>query len=314
MFTQHLSQQLGIQKYFLCTALIFCSARSGHGQGCSDAGVCSVNGLHSGSSSTSSWQFSFSQSLGWASTNGSSTFIFTNAIESSIRIHPKFSVAAKLPFQWATGDLATVGDWGSVTVSGSYILLEQPFKKIVLIAGSVLPLNNSNISKNGRSLPMEYQSSLGTRDVLIGISYSFNPWTLSIGFQRPTNRNENGFLRTDWVDTPSAQNYFDSNQLKRGNDLTLRAEKRIEWKKSTLFLSILPVLRLQKDEIIVNNNSVPLAGSNQLTINMNVSWESSLGQRWKIRLTEGNPILWRKTRADGLTRVFVLTGSLLYSF
>ncbi len=297
----------------LSVILALVSGGSALAQGCSDAGICSVNGLHSGSHHFSR-NIALSESVGWASVRGSSVFIFTTQLETSLKVTPWLAASAKLPYQLAIGDLGHTSGVGSATLSASVTLRDTPAGRFILLGGFIIPTNKSDLSTMGRSLPMEYQTSQGVREVLMGFSYNFFRWSVSGGFQHPLGRNENGFLHERWIGNENASNYFESAGLKRGNDLTVRVERKFLLKNAVLYISMLPIYRLQKDEIIKNDNRVQLSGSDQLTINVNVTWEASLTERLKIRLTEGNPVLWRPTRADGLTRVFVLSGALVYSF
>ncbi len=293
--------------------LLTLSIETACAQGCSDAGICSINGLHSGGPGFSR-NVTLAESIGWASTHGSSVFVLTTQLETNIPVTAKLFTSMKLPYQVAIGDLGHTSGVGSITVSTTATVWERPARKLILLGGFIIPTNKSNLTEDGRSLPMEYQTSQGVFELLSGFSYSFSNWSISGGFQHPLGRNENDFLHDRWVGNENAANYFESARLKRGNDLTIRVERMILLKNSVLYVSALPIYRLQKDEIVINERTLPLSGSGGLTVNINVTWEATLTDRMKLRLTEGNPVFWRQTRADGLTRVIVITGALVYSF
>jgi len=94
--------------------------------------------------------------------------------------------------------------------------------------------------------------------------------------------------------------------------LIIRIEKRYDLPRSTIYAGVLPIIRLQKDEIIKNDEVVRLSGSQGLTFNLNFTLEKNLSKRLNFRLAVGGPLIWRKTRADGLTRALVVTPALLY--
>ena len=93
----------------------------------------------------------------------------------------------------------------------------------------------------------------------------------------------------------------------------VRAERRFEKGHRTLTVGLLPFLRLQKDEIMdENNQTVLIDGSNQLTVNLNIGYAYALNENVSVRLRYANPIVFRKSRPDGLTRYFVFYGGLTF--
>ncbi len=121
------------------------------------------------------------------------------------------------------------------------------------------------------------------------------------------NRNKNGFLHNAWPEESRATDYFESNRLKRGDDLILRISRSFPKGRRTIVVGVLPIYRLQKDEIIRNGQVEKLAGSDQLTLNLNFDYLYQLTNRLNFRFSYANPVIWRDTRADGLTRPVVIT-------
>jgi len=289
-----------------------------YGQGCSDAGVCSIGGMGSGlSGSDFSSTIIFSHSFGIASTSegpdGTSNFtlIQKTQLEGRFKIFNRSYLYAKIPFQFATGDLGNAAAIGDIALSFSQEFTIAEHRALITVGG-IIPTNDSDLSEGGRDLPMDYQSSLGSYDLIIGGSYFLENWQFAVGYQHPFNRNGNGFLYSLWTDNDDALRYFESNQLKRGDDLIIRIEKRFDLPRSTIYAGVLPIIRLQKDEIIKNDEVVRLSGSQGLTFNLNFTLEKNLSKRLNFRLAVGGPLIWRKTRADGLTRALVVTPALLY--
>ena len=113
-----------------------------------------------------------------------------------------------------------------------------------------------------------------------------------------------------WPDDPEAQEYFESSGLKRGDDLAIRVEKRFEKQRFNLFVGMLGLYRIEKDEIIKEDSEIKLSRSSAPTININGTLLYHLSPKINLKATYGNPIVWRKSRADGLERVFSFTTSI----
>jgi hypothetical protein len=279
------------------------------GQGCSDAGVCSIGGMNSGlSGNVFKSTLVFSHSFGIAE---NFTLVQKTQLEGRFEIFNKSYINARIPFQFSTGNLGNSGSIGDIALSFSQEFAIAEHRAMITLGG-IVPTNDSDISEGGRDLPMDYQSSLGSYDLIIGGSYFFKTWQISIGYQHPLNRNKNGFLHSQWLDNEDALDYFESNQLKRGDDLILRIEKRYDRPRSTIYIGVLPIVRLQKDEIIKNGSVVKLMGSSGLTFNLNFTMQKSLSDRLNFRLGVGGPLIFRETRADGLTRALVVSLGLYY--
>jgi hypothetical protein len=299
---------------YLFLFLVYISGTS-YAQGCSDAGVCSIGNLGSGDhGSTAKHRISVSETFGLSDTKGELTYIFSSGLESSFQIFPGTNIAFKISHQIATGKLATTTGFGNIIGSVSQTLYRKPGVEASINIGTAIPSNKSNLRKDGRGLPMEYQSSLGSYEILGGFNLVIRDWKFSLGYQHPFQRNENEFLHSDWLENSHAQNYFESNQLKRGDDLFLRIEKAFQLKNSKIYVGMLPIFRIEEDEIIKNGEPMPLNGSNQLTLNVNFTYERKIRDDLNLQLLIGNPVIAREIRADGLTRVVVLAVSISYNF
>jgi hypothetical protein len=95
----------------------------------------------------------------------------------------------------------------------------------------------------------------------------------------------------------------------KGDDLIFRVGGRFTFDRSNLYVGILPIFRLQEDEIIKEDQIVALEGSGGLTLNLNLRWVRPITDRTDFMLIYGNPVVWRQVRADGLTRVVVVTAA-----
>jgi len=283
-------------------------------QGCSDAGLCTIGDLKSGGGNDSAKsKITLAETFGLADPIA---LIQITQLEFQHNLTPSTSLFLKIPFQVSYGDLGIIGGTGDFTTSVSQVVYKRSDKKLLLMAGTVIPTNNSDLKIGNRTLPMQYQSSLGTYDLILGSIYSYKKWRFMIGYQHPFNSNDNGFLFSKWKDNKNAQNtaYFESNNFNRGDDFIIRIERKFKLKSSTIFVSALPIQRLQKDEITKNGEIIKLKGSDELTLNLNFMWVKPISKKLAFTFVYGSPIIWRKTRADGLTRPVVITTSLSWKY
>jgi len=85
---------------------------------------------------------------------------------------------------------------GISTFGISDIFLNIKYKaseKTNLILGAKIPLTNANKSQNQLTLPMDYQASLGTFDLILGMGYRFKKIQWVIAIQQPLTQNNNTF-------------------------------------------------------------------------------------------------------------------------
>lgn len=216
----------------------------------------------------------------------------------------------KLPYTVVVGDLATTNDIGDISLSISKRLHSSEGNNLIFTLGSRLLTNNADKSKGGRPLPMPFQTSLGTNDLLLGLTANRQDWQFSIGYQHPFGRNKNQFLRSAWPDNEEAQEYFESRELKRGDDVAIRVEKRFRKNRFDIYAGVLGLYRIEKDRIMKEGSDIKLSRSSAPTININGTLLYHLSPKINLKATYGNPIVWRKSRADGLERVFSFTSSI----
>ncbi|MFB6306618.1 MAG: hypothetical protein ABEH43_06470 [Flavobacteriales bacterium] len=223
-------------------------------------------------------------------------------------------IGFKSPFRYITVDLGTNSGIGDLSINVSYFF-EQKNSKWMITGGAKIPTGNANDKEGGKPLPMPYQTTLGTFDLLAGIGFWKGAWQFSLGYQKVLGNNENGFLHSSWGGNEDAEGYFESKVLGRGDDIIARVEK--SWKKEsyTIHFGVVGMWRLHKDDY-VNEEGIrrDYKDSNTPTININFTYLRSLSENWQFRFNWGNPVVWRPERPDGLTRPFVLTLGLGYKF
>ncbi|MBI2269763.1 MAG: hypothetical protein HYU69_05325 [Bacteroidetes bacterium] len=244
------------------------------------------------------------------------TSILTNQLEANAGFFKhKLFTQIKLPFVFINGKLGSVSGPGDITASVSFLVYNNLISNLSLVGGIKFPLNNSNFSKNNLPLPMVYQTSLGTTDALIGAKYSFKKWELTFGYQHSFNANKNEYLHLPLIINNSNYNdYFESNKLKRADDGIVRVNRKFLVKKLNLNAGLLLIYHMANDNIInAKGEEDQAVGSKGLTLNLNFSGIIPVSKKIDLVFIFANPVIVRKSRPDGLTRVFVLIAGIKYN-
>ena len=303
------------------TLLIF-NCKNLKSQGCSDAGFCSMGTLNQKANKDSvkinSVNVIFSYGIGEQSTT-----IIQTIPELNLSLFPNNSIQLRLPYFFISGNLGNNNGIGDFSFSITQSLLTSEIIKLNVTLGTKIAtgfsndfLPTDNISIENLSLPMPYQTSLATNDMILGASLDYRQWKFSTGYQHVlTNKNKNGFLRSKWNNNYDAQKYFESNLLDRGNDALLRIERIFPVKKISVTAGLLGIIRLQNDKITsLQNESIDVEGSNGLTLNLTGSAQYSFSNHAGLNISFGTPIKVRKVRPDGLTRSLVINAAFKYNF
>ena len=158
---------------------------------------------------------------------------------------------------------------------------------------------------SGNPLPMVYQPSLGTTDILIGARWNYRGWNASLGYQQPIAQdNDNGFLQSLW-DEESAGSYHDSRQLERQSDLVARIEKRFVYGGFGITGGLVPIYHLGQDSYVNKNEErVDIEGSERLTLNLAVSADYNLNELVYFTAFFGSPLVTRDVQPAGLARKY----------
>lgn len=305
-----------MHKLYLILVLTFSlTTNRAFAQGCSDAGLCTVHSLKPTNLDSLAFALSKHHSLLAGVSYGrgdNNTAIINGQLEYSAEINRKLTFSGKVNYQRVSGNLGTVNGLSDITLSTALAAT----RKISLTAGFKIPLNDGNKKDaNGNSLPMVYQTSLGTFDFITGFTLRLGKFPLIIAYQRPLTQNNNQFLTTNYAPTADEQQFVSTNKFIRSEDLMLRTSYEFMVLQESLRIipAILPIWHLQNDKFTdASGQQKEIAGSKGLTFNLNLFLQYSLNERSKLELNTGFPIVARQSRPDGLTRKFVL--SLEYRF
>lgn len=283
-------------------------------QGCSDAGFCTIGALKQhGTTANQGQRLTLLLPVGLGDER---VFVFTPGLQYDNQLAARWAIQAKLTGNYASGNLGSVSGLGDVFLSGTFSLPTKAKWTTALTLGTKIPLNQSNLKADGRSLPMQYQSSLGTVDLITGLSVSTNNWQFSAGWQQPlTGANANTFL--PGLDTRlEAPAYPPSNQFNRKADVLARAAYTLVIKsRFSLNGGLLGIYHLGEDTYLdAANKSLPISGSSGLTLNATLAGWWTVHPKMRIGFTAGTPLIVREVRPDGLTRSIVFAPEITWLF
>ena len=285
--------------------------------GCSDAGFCTIGNLKqlSADSIQQGQKITMLLPIGQGDDN---VFIFTPGIQYDNQLSKRWAIQAKLTANYAEGNLGNASGLGDIYLSGTQAFHSEGRWKTSLTLGTKLPLNLGNLKEDGKSLPMQYQSSLGTIDMIIGLSITNTSWQFSAGWQQPLSGiNRNNFLPVDWS-MSEANNYPPSNDFNRKGDALLRAAYMLKiMEKLSFNVGLLGIYHLVEDTYIdaaKSNQPILIKGSRGLTLNATVAGFWKVGNKLSIGFSAGKPLVNRDVRPDGLTRSFVFAPEFRLNF
>lgn len=289
-------------------------------QGCSDAGFCTMGAMKPDQPFNKKVQLKL-RSMEISFYRGTTTLtpiIYVATADMNFSLTSRTSFQVKLPYQMVKGRLANTSGLGDISLCVTRNLFTSEKFDINLSVGGKIPTNASDKSTNDLPLPMYYQTSLGTYDLITGISLISKQWLFATGIQHPFNKNNNQFLWKDWEGTDEEayiNRYNQAKELKRGTDVMLRVERNWRLSRFNFSLGALPIYRINRDEItnpagsrIKPDKAYGLALSGIFTAGYKFNVRSG------VKLLLGRKIVQRETNPDGLTRHFVSTISYVYRF
>jgi len=297
-------------------AMVFSNELSA--QGCSDAGFCTIGNIQSSVKDSSKWS---KHTIHLFMSNGigdEGVYVYTPSVQYEVNIHSAWSFQSKWTVNYASGNLGTIAGLGDLFLSSTYLLNPTKRTQHSISLGAKIPLNDGNLKVNGKALPMQYQSSLGTFDLIVGYNIKYKRWSANAAWQQPlSNHNGNTFLPSVW-NSEEANKYAPSNHFNRKGDVLARVGYQLVYNKKWKWLaSVLSIYHLGEDtylDPLVNNIPIKIAGSKGLTLNVTYVLSYPFNKWMSIGISGGMPIIVRKVRPDGLTRSFVITPDILFHF
>lgn len=275
-------------------------------QGCSDAGVCSIgNSFDKENTSKNLIEAGSIYGAGEADVTYLSSYVTY-----SRTFNEKWALSAKFTYSIADGSFGTRGQFGDAYLISNYQFAEKDKKQWSILTGFKFPFTTSNAKINGYSLPLDYQASLGTFDLILATNYNYAQWDFNLGIQIPVfNNNKNSYF----AEYSGTDDFPSTNLFERKSDALFRTtytyqtpNKKLTFKPNVLFL-----YHLGEDsyENIFSQRET-IKGSDGLTINGNLITSYSLNSKSSLELSLATPFVVRDIRPDGLTRAF--TAGLTY--
>lgn len=306
-----------------------------YGQGCSDAGFCTMGAMKPDQPynkriavKLQSAEISF-----YRGTTTLTPIIYVATADLNFSIKGKNTFQVKLPYQAVQGRLANTQGMGDISLCFTRNVYRSDKFSLNLSFGGKIPTNHSDKTVKAPTgederwpLPMYYQTSLGTYDLISGISLINRKWLIATGIQVPLNHNRNQFVWSSWAEAESglkayADEYNQAKELKRGTDVMLRIERNFRFSKFNLSAGILPIYRITRDKFIKSGTEkdspeVPVKPSEAhgLACSLIATAGYNFDVRSGVRLLVGHKIVQRKTNPDGLTRELVSSITYIYRF
>ncbi len=313
--------------YGLTVALLFFGSEI-RAQGDSDPGMSTIGALRSGSVQTmgeflyESEKTQLQISHGMA--NGERGLVIQNPrLGMRIPLLENGYLDWRLQIQAVYGELADIAGLGDILLAYTYRIppLESPLTW-QFTGGFKLPTGNgTQTDGKNRPLPMAYQSSWGTTDLILGINMWVQSFfSLSLGYQQPLIQYNDNLYTGFSVDNEilySGKDYPLSRRLYRHGDLMARAEGHYSGKRAGFSAGPLLFYHLGDDLYEhVNGRMVALEGSKGFSLNLSGNLFVRFGRygSWKLDLSGGLPITTRDLHPDGSARSWMLIPGLTYFF
>ncbi len=321
---------MNIKLTLLLTLMLLTTYQVTLGQGCSDAGFCTMGAMKPDQAFNKKVEFKL-RSLELSYYQGTTTIspiIRVVNADISLGITKKTGFQIKLPYQFVTGNFGNTASIGDISLAVTHNFLTSEKFDVNATFGVKIPSNKSNLASDGSKVPgtegaeypMYYQTSLGSFDIVFGGSVISKHWMLAIGYQQALTANENRYDSAQWMQeypSPSyVQEYPESTLLKRGTDIMLRAEYNFRFVKYNFTIGLLPIFRVKKDQIFddTTGSYYKLDGTTGLALSALGGFGYNLNVNNTLKLTYGVKLKQRDVNPDGLTRTTVLIIAYLFRF
>jgi len=305
---------------FVLTVVLQLTSRA---QGCSDAGFCTMGAMKPDQPFNKKIELKL-RSMEISFYRGTTTLtpiVYVATADMSFSLNNKTSFQIKLPYQAVHGRLANTSGMGDISLCLTRNLRSTDRFDVNFSLGAKIPSNKSDKSIDNRPLPMYYQTSLGTYDVISGLSVINRKWLFATGIQMPLNKNNNQFLWGRWKGSNEDQSYIEryakANQLKRGTDVMLRVERNFRFSRVNMSLGLLPIYRIARDKISKADGTPDptyTKDAHGLALSGIATFGYSFNVKTGIKFLVGHKIVQRQVNPDGLTRELVTTASYFYRF
>lgn len=288
---------------FVATALYALSVNISYGQGCSDAGFCTINSFKPNSTDSTEVLNNQLKIGAFYGSADNSISVYGGYFEYNRQFNEKFGLDAKLTTIAQSGNGISIFGLSDVFVNTNY----KANERLKFTLGAKIPLSIANKTNDNLPLPMDYQASLGTFDLIFGIGYVIKKIQFVAAIQQPLTQNDNQFIATSYPINSKLRTFQSTNKFQRAGDVLLRVSYPLNiTPKFKLTPSLLPIYHLTNDKYTAEFDvEKEIIGSQGLTLNGNFYLDYELTSKSTIQLNVGIPFIVRDVRPDGLTRSFV---------
>ena len=322
-----------MQKILGIILIMFATLYQVHGQGCSDAGFCTMGAMRPDQAYSKRVDVKLRslEANFYRGTSLLSPKIYVATIDATIGLNDRNYVQVKLPYQYAEGNLGSASGMGDISLSYTHVIIITNKYALSGTLGGKLPMGDANETVNNEftggknsSLHTYYQPSLGSYDLVGGLSWINDKWMLATGIQIPLTRNNNQFLwsgfpgypKPDKPDSTYVRKYNVGRELMRGTDVMLRIERNWRFTNYNFSLGLLPIYRITKDNSLVGDTDVreDRDGTTGLALSILGSFGYQFDVNSSVKLIYGHKLTDRDFNPDGLTRHSVWSTSYIYKF
>ena len=301
---------------------IYISLQNTYSQGCSDAGFCTMGAMRPNQHYSKGIlkKLKTVELTGYTGITKFNDRVNSLTFDMNFALNSKITLQAKCPYFYVNGPLGQTLGIGDISLAFTHYLTSISSFQFNGTIGTKIPTNQSNNkTKDQFPLPMYYQSSLGTYDVILGLSAISSKWLLAVGYQQALNANGNEFLWGAWKNSDLnslALKYPRAKDLKRGTDIMFRVERNLRFSRINAYAGLLFIQRITADKFthptFGENTQDPDSKGLVLTALAGVGYAFSVKN--SIKGMFGYALVQRKVNLDGLTRDNVATISYEYKF
>lgn len=292
----------------------FLSFENSFAQGCSDAGLCSIDMNHSDKTSSMNYNYSVGLGLGEQGT-------IINTYKMSLFYSPidNVTIFTSLPFSVISGDITSTNGVGDIDFGVQYSLKiddENSLKYSMSLKTSIDREAKYLVFPSGiaEALPMVFHPSLGNDNFVVVVDYQYKKYSISAGALIPlTQPNNNKFVTNSDLEIKTKPLIFDeyltSASLERSSDLMLRVIRAVyQTKEFTFSAGINPIFRTGNNKVTFNESGIDrtleIEKSGGLTLNLLADIDYQFSSTSTLSFSIGVPVITRTNQNDGLLRFF----------
>jgi len=253
---------------------------------CSDAGVCSVGHIMDDNKDNI---LNINLGYKFGSSGKEDDVKYHSFLLGAVyNVLEKTAFQMSIPYNIQSGPLGDVKGIGDLLISVTQNFISQNNSSLDASIGAKFATGEDNAD----NLPMAYQSSLGSNDILFTINYNYKNIGFGVGYQLAGERNDN------------------ITKLKRGDDLLLRASYNFLLDRLNITPQILFIKRLSESNIVNSASMAPMEtyidveNSDQAQLNLLTVIQYQIDNNYSLFADFAIPFIKREVNVDGLTRSF----------